>query len=305
MSIDNTTRYKKLIVASYCIIIFSNVMRSQAYIPMLKYHGEWHVTNCNSGCATDKYYTIGDTLINGFHYTFLDKFHYNKNFVVREDTASRKVYLRLLADPPPAKDYLLYDFSLQVGDTTSITNPGSPYPKYPGNFIVDSIRIKPLVNKNHRYFYLHSEDTLTSYTKTTIWIEGVGSQCLINTPGAMPQINGAGQLSCFFSNNINEYSQLDSIADCISIYPVGINELNLISPYKVSQNFDTGTISIQSKQEEITSVQIYSTDGKLEYQKNNLGVNTSIHIASVTKGVLLLKIENTVGNYYTYKLFNP
>ena len=239
MSIDNTSRYMKLIFAGFCIIIFSNVMRSQAYIPMLKYHGEWHVTNFNSGCATDKYYTIGDTLINGLHYTFLDQFHYLKNFVVREDTASRKVYLRLLADPPPAKDYLLYDFSLQVNDSISITNPGSPYPKYPGNFIVDSIVLKPLVNKNHRYFYLHSEDTLTSNTKTTIWVEGIGSLCLINTPGAMPQINGAGQLNCFFSNNINEYSKFDSITDCISIYPVGINELKSNAPYEVLQDFDT------------------------------------------------------------------
>ncbi len=305
MFIETTSRYIKLIIVGLCILIGSNAMHAQAYIPMLKYHGEWHVTNCNSGCGTDKYYTIGDTLINGLHYTFLDKFHYLKNFVVREDTISRTVYLRLLADPPPAKDYLLYDFSLQVNDTISITNPGSPYPKYPGNFIVDSIISKPLVTQNHRFFYLHSEDTLTSHTKTTIWVEGIGSLCLINTPGALPQINGAGQLNCFFSNNINQYTKLDSIADCISIYPVGINELKSNSPYKLLQNFDAGTVSIFTAQQEIASVQIYSTDGTIEYKKNNLGVNPSIHIANFSKGILLLKIENTAGNYYTYTLFNP
>ena len=305
MSIDYTSRFFKLILVNICFILFSNTMSSQSYIPMLKYYSEWHVSNCNSGCSTDKYYTIGDTLINGLHYTFLDKFHYLKNFVVREDTSSRKVYLRLLADPPPAKEYLLYDFSLQVNDTISITNPGSPYPKYPGNFIVDSIILKPLINKNHRYFYLHSDDTLSSNTKTTIWVEGIGSLCLINTPGALPQINGAGQLSCFFTNNINEYSQLDSITDCISIYPVGIKELKSNTNYIVSQNFDTNTIIISSKQEEIVSIQIYSINGKLEYLEKSSLVNPTINISSFTKGLLLLKIEDTARSYYTYKLFNP
>lgn len=305
MNIDSASRNIKLFIASFYVIMFSNVMRSQAYIPMLKHHGEWHVTNCNSGCGTDKYYTIGDTLINGLHYTFLDKFHYLKNFVVREDTSSRTVYLRLLADPPPAKDYLLYDFSLQVNDTISITNPGSPYPKYPGNFIVDSIISKPLVTQNHRFFYLHAEDTLTANTKTTIWVEGIGSLCLINTPGALPQINGVGQLNCFFSNNINEYSQLDSIANCISIYPVGIKELKTNNNYIISQNFDTNTIQILSKQEDIENAYIYSTDGKLVYRKNDLKENNIINIHSLSKGLLLLKIENKAGNYYTYKLFNP
>ncbi len=305
MSIDYTSRFLKLLLVNICLILFSKTMRSQAYIPMLKYYGEWHVTNCNSGCSTDKYYTIGDTLINGLHYTFLDKFHYLKNFVIREDTSSRKVYLRLLADPPPAKEYLLYDFSLQVNDTISVTNPGSPYPKYPGNFIIDSIVLKPLVNKNHRYFYLHSEDTLTSYTKTTIWVEGVGSLCLINTPGALPQINGAGKLSCFFSNNINEYSQLDSITDCVSIYPVGIKEIKSNINYIVSQNFDSNSIIINSEQEEIVNIQIYSTDGKLEFEKYITDKQSNINLSSFSKGLLLLKIENKTGNYFTYKLFNP
>ena len=42
MFIESTSRYKKLIIVSFCFILCVNVMRSQAYIPMLKYHGEWH-----------------------------------------------------------------------------------------------------------------------------------------------------------------------------------------------------------------------------------------------------------------------
>lgn len=288
------------------LFIFSNTIRSQPYIPMLSTYAEWHVTNCYFGCSTNKYYTIGDTVINTLHYKFLDLFHYNKNFVIREDTNSRKIYMRLLADPIPAKEYVLYDFSLQVNDTTSIQNPGSPYPKNAGSFVVDSIKLKPLLNNSHRYFYLHSLDTISSNTKTTIWVEGIGSLCLINTPGALPQINGVGQLSCYFNNGIHEYQQLDSIADCVTIYPVGIVEINEKTNYSVTQNFDSKNISIISKNEVPFKVQIFDIDGKLLFSKENSESNhLKINIESLSMGLLLLKIENNKGNYTTYKLFNP
>lgn len=305
MSACKSLSIVKLILVGLFFIFFSKTIHSQAYISMLKAPSEWHVTTCNFGCMTDKYYSIGDTLINGMHYQFLDKYHYNKNFVIREDTIGRRIYMRLLADPPPAKEYLLYDFSLNVGDTTSIQNPGSPYPQFAGTFKVDSIKLMPLVNKNHRYFYLHAYDTLTANTKTTIWVEGVGSLCLINTPGAMPQINGAGQVSCYFNNGINEYKQLDSIADCVAIYPTSVKEINTEENHIITQNFDSHTISVFANKEEIINVQIYSIDGKLEFEKHITDKKYIINIGSFSKGLLLLKIENKTGNYFTYKLFNP
>ena len=292
-----------LIILSFSI--FSTKSTAQAYVQTLNQYAEWHVTNCNSGCATDKYYTIGDTLINSFHYKFLDLFHYNKNFVIREDTISRKIYMRLLADPVPAKEYLLYDFSLQVNDTISIQNPGSPYPKYAGPFILDSIKVKPLVNKNHRYFYLHSLDTIVSITKTTIWIEGVGSLSLINTPGALPQINGIGQLSCYFYNGINEYSNLDSIANCNTIYPLGITENTEANEYHIKQNYDTKKIQITSLKDEIKSVRIYNIEGKILFDQENIMENKiEIDLQLFNTGVFLLKIENKKRANKFYKLIN-
>ncbi len=301
--------YKNTITSFLTIIYFSLFVKSvkaQAYIPMLNSNSEWHVTNCNSGCATDKYYTIGDTVINSFHYKFLDLFHYNKNFVVREDTINQKIYLRLLADPYPAKEYLLYDFSLHVNDTISVQNPGSPYPKYAGSFIVDSIKLKPLVNKNHRYFYLHSLDTISSNTKTTIWVEGVGSLSLINTPGALPQINGVGQLSCFFNNGINEYTNLDSISNCATIYPLGILENTEFLEYKLQQNYDTKNVYITSLKDAILNIKIYNIEGKILFDKKNI-LDNKIHInlQSFNSGILLLKIENIKHAFKTYKLINP
>jgi hypothetical protein len=297
--------FKSFIIIVF-LFVYPNTIRSQAYTPMLTTYAEWHVTNCYFGCLTDKYYTVGDTVINTFHYKFLDLYHYNKNFVIREDTNTRKIYMRLLFDPMPAKEYLLYDFSLHVNDTTSIQNPGSPYPKYAGSFVVDSIKLKPLVNKSYRFFYLHALDSITSNTKTTIWVEGIGSLCLINTPGAMPQINGIGQLTCYFNNGTNEYSNLDSITDCTPVHPLGIKEINEPTNYLVTQNFDSKNISIIFKKEDIYKIQIYSIDGKLLFYKENSDSNhLEINIEPFTKGLLFLKIENENGFYSTYKLFNP
>jgi hypothetical protein len=214
-------------VLFFILILFIDLkIKSQSYIPMLKSPAEWQVTNCFFGCVTDKYYTSGDTTFKGHTYKFLDLFHYNKNFVIREDTALQRIYMRIPGSQTDTSEWLLYDFKLLVNDTMTLFNPGSPFPEKPGKFVLDSIKLKPLLSKNYRHFFLHSLDTLKSGVKNTIWIEGIGSLCLINTPGAPPKINGAGQLSCFFSNNDHEYQNLDSISSCLPIYPIGINEIN-------------------------------------------------------------------------------
>lgn len=216
---------KAILIILLCILRLQG--KSQAYIPMLDSYAEWHVTNCYFGCITDKYITIGDTIISGLHYKFLDLYHYQKNFVLREDTAARRIYWRFLQSggPKPIGDQLLYDFKMKVNDTIDILNPNSPFPSSSGKFVLDSIQLKPLINKSYRHFYLHSLDTATSGVKNTIWVEGIGSLCLINTPGAPPDITGVGQLSCFFNNGIQEYENLDSISACQSIYPISVNEL--------------------------------------------------------------------------------
>lgn len=288
------------------ISVYAVSLRAQSYIPMLNGYSEWHVTNCYFGCNTDKYYTIGDTIINSLHYTFLDKYHYNRNFLIREDTSSRKVYMRMLADTGNAREYLLYDFSAQVNDTLSVLNPGSPYPKYAGSFMVDSIVLKPLVTNSHRFFYLHSLDTTVSITKNTIWVEGIGSLCLINTPGAPPQINEVGQLSCFFHNGINEYAQLDSIADCSPIYPLSVKDMTGQAAYTITQDLISQTVFIKAPDETVPfSVFIYNTNGQLEFYERQNMREAVIPIGQLSKSLLLLKLENDQGQWTSYKLFNP
>jgi hypothetical protein len=281
-------------------------IRCQSYIKLINNYSEWHVTTCNSGCITDKYYTIGDTLINNLHYSFLDLYHYNKNFVIREDTLDRKVYMRLLSLPPSSKEFLLYDFSLQVSDTISILNPGSPYPSQAGEFILDSIVSKPLLTQNHRYFYFHALDTVMANTKHTVWVEGIGSLCLINTPGAMPQINGVGQLSCFFSNGIQRYQDLDSIASCSMIYPIGLEEHPSPPSFRIRQNFETKTLVLQMDVFTVPyTLELYAIDGRRTLRLENIDSTSYIlNLNSFSEGFLVLKITDRYGRSSSHKVLN-
>jgi len=261
--------------------------RGQAYIPMLDAYSEWHVTGCYTGCLTDHYYTIGDTTIDGKDYTFLDLYHYMKNFVLREDTAQRKIYLRFLGASSP-RDVLLYDFKLKVGDTAYVSNPNSPYPTSAGSFVLDSIIMRPLVTKSYRHFYLHSLDTAMSTVKNTVWVEGIGSLCLINTPGAPPDIMGVGQLSCFFHNGIKEYEDLDSISSCQSVYPILVKENEKkVNSISIGPNPCGSVLTINASGQDLEGqrMEIINVFGKKEMEMDYSG---SINVSLLPDGLYFI-----------------
>ncbi|MEX1002625.1 MAG: T9SS type A sorting domain-containing protein [Crocinitomicaceae bacterium] len=191
----------------------------QVYLPMLSQFNEWQVTNCNNSCLTDVYYTYKDTSFNGNTYHILDGYHYiSGTFLLREDITERKVYLHLITGSKNGEEYLLYDFSLQLGDSMEVHNPISPYPTDAGYFLLDSIITQTHVDGNdYRHFFLTALDTTQSLSTGAIWIEGIGSRSLINTPGAPPDFNQAGNLSCFFNHQTLHYSDLDSIGQCVQV----------------------------------------------------------------------------------------
>lgn len=185
-----------ILIAS--LFFFSISAFSQSYKPLLDNINEWHVTTCYFGCLTDKYYTTGDTIVDGKSYKILDGYHFiSRTFLIREDVPNKKVYLNIVGQGFP-DEFLLYDFSLNVGDTFNMQNPISPFPQDGGPFVLDSIIKRPLVDGNeYDHFYFSPTPDNTTSTENAVWVEGVGSQSLINAPGGHPNINAAGALSCF------------------------------------------------------------------------------------------------------------
>ena len=195
---------------SYCI-----TLSAQDYKPLLDNFNEWHVTSCYFGCLTDVYYTDGDTTVNGKVHKVLDGSHYiSRTFLLHEEVSTKKVSLTLV-DGAMNEEYLLYDFSLTIGDSIPMLNPISPFPEEAGYYRLDSIINRPLADGNeYRHFYLSPTATNPISATNATWIEGVGSLSLINAPSGDPDINGAGHLSCFFKNGELFYSNLDSIDGC-------------------------------------------------------------------------------------------
>jgi len=190
---------------------------AQTYTPMLGNLEEWHLTTCYYGCLNDVYFTDGDTLVDGKTYKILDGYHYiSRTFLLREDIQEKKVYLNLKA-PGHNQEYLLYDFSLEVGDSIHMQNPITPFPEDGGYFILDSIVAKPLVNGNlHDFFYLSPSPSNTISTWNAVWVEGLGSLSMITAPGGHPDFYGVGQISCFFKENELVYTDLEVVDECVS-----------------------------------------------------------------------------------------
>ncbi len=197
-------------------VYVGNYALAQDYKPLLDHTNEWHFTNCYFGCLTDVYYTSGDTLVAGNNYKILDGFHYiSRSFLLREDVPAQRVYLRKLSNNGNGQEYLLYDFSLEEGESMQMYNPITPFPEYAGTFVVDSIRARILEDgQAYKHYYFSPDPTNNISDNNCVWVEGVGSLSIINAPSGLPDINGVGHLSCFFKQGELFYTNLDSISGC-------------------------------------------------------------------------------------------
>lgn len=182
-------------------------LQSQNYTPLLDQTNKWYVTTCYNGCITDSYYTNGDTLVNNKMHKILDGFHYiSRTFLLHEDVTEKKVFLTKISGNRK-DEFLLYDFSLQEGDSIQMNNPITPFPSDGGFYQLDSIRSVPSLNNLPlKHFYLSPTSSNTISTQPAVWVEGIGSLSIINAPGGYPDLNGAGQVTCFYKNESLFYS---------------------------------------------------------------------------------------------------
>jgi hypothetical protein len=285
---------------SLLLLLISQYTYSQTYTPLLDQTNQWHFTTCNFGCITDVYYTDGDTIVNGVSHKILDGFHYiSRTFLLKEDIITKKVYLTKI-NPNSISEFLLYDFSLNEGDTFNMVNPISPFPQNGGSFILDSIRMKPLLNNvNFKHFYFSPTVTNTNSSANVVWIEGMGSKSLINAPAGEVNINAAGQLSCFFKNSNLVYSQLDSISSCN--YVLEKKTFNFVETKLFKKNFKNQFALSNSSS--INKVELYSLKGdklNLIIDKNNNSMVFSLE--NYSKGLYFIIVFDNLNRKKTFKI---
>jgi hypothetical protein len=154
---------------------------------------EWNVLHSYKTIRTRCYNFTQDTLIDGYKYTSLE-FSYSEKFdsansvfsgFVRED--DKQVYIRYL----DSNEYIIYDFSINQGDTISM---GMINHQYPISFrcdTIDSLLICNEYKKRLSMTPLNNSDALPQQ-----WIEGLGSTAGIVEIGEPQYLSFKTSLLC-------------------------------------------------------------------------------------------------------------
>jgi len=281
----------QLTAIKICLFLSLTALHAQTYTPLLDTTNEWQFTNCYFGCLTDIYYTDGDTLVAGQNYKILDGYHYiSRTFLLREEITTKRVYLRKLGAVGIGQEYLLYDFDLEEGDSIDMRNPITPFPENAGFFDLDSIIPRILEDgEPYNHYYFSPSDSNEISDNNCVWIEGVGSLSIINAPSGLPDINGAGHLSCFFKQGNLFYTNLDSISGCSST--LGFHSVIKPISAELLVNRDSQTLTIRARST-FDQLEVYNLHGQqLVYHKGLPSTEITLPI-NTTNGVYFVRIQN-------------
>lgn len=236
------------------ILLISKFAISQ-YIPIPEQNASWHINQISGsiegtinpifvGVKSYINYDIdGHQTINGKEYVRVNACgnnyytHPNYQFTIqinpatnsfyyRNDSVNKKVYG--LIDADTLNEFTLYDFNLQVGDSTQIYTYSDSILK-----AIDAVvdRVDSVVFKNHYHKRIHFTFSPYQQYDTTNMYEGIGFYDGI-FPRALSNHNVLSGWktpeTCFQSENLSLYNFF-SIQDSCQQYscrPLGISELN-------------------------------------------------------------------------------
>lgn len=299
----------KNLIIILLILFLNSLTKGQSYYPFPENNAKWIVNTQwanSSGCSSLYDYQItGDTVINLITYHKLTTVNYiisdgggwgcspttppffGEGYIgaFRNDTLNRKVYYY---PKDSLQEYLLYDFTLNVGDTIK---------GYTRNFnhwtlgsndnndavitSIDSVLINGVYRKQWNY------TSNPSYFLSGSLIEGIGNtNGLIE--GTYSHIDFQNYLSCYLENEIPFYSW----GACL----VGVDEMKLHEQLNIYPNPFSHSITIQSF-EKIEKISVFDVLGKEEIIIENPDVN-NIDLSGLTNGVKILKIKTTKNNYF-------
>ncbi len=301
---------KSLIFITATFFYFiSSAVEGQAYHPLIKSNKFWTLMDLDPTalCYTTggrQQYFFGDTIIQNITYQkiascgvislcqcglFCQPFavdttgncanggSISSSQFMREDTLIRKVYLLDLAID--TVEHLLFDFSLNVGDTfsTPFTTQG------PNTLTVDSIGQYPLITGYGKIFYLHDGNS---------YIESIGDVGGL-TNILVLQIGGpATNLSCVKDDGNYIYST--SSGDCFGV--VGLNDnSNSDMPFTIHQVGNSIKVNINDKQQ-VALLQLFDSSGRIVYSSVILNSESSISLDGFQSGLYLYCLSQGLQN---------
>jgi hypothetical protein len=282
---------KKLLLTAILKIIFISILMSQNYHPLVKENVYWDVLQGNSqnlyiydGGA--RYFFSGDTLIGNHVYSkllyypfeiiynpypsfYVDTTVVNFQNYIREDTLTKKTYI--IRSWNGANEELLFDFSLNIGDTLNslYTTGGIP-------IIVDTITDVTLLNGAIRKKWL--------FDNGHFYIEGIGG----DEGFFLPIFTGFGfwyETNCVNDNGVHlfgnqcftilEIDKIDRPKSSLEIYP---------NPVK-------NTLVIERELSTSVDFKMYDLYGRLVLMKTLHSSIEEIDVSTLAKGIYVFDIN--------------
>ena len=281
-------------------------LNSQDYVPMAVDSATWLMTDGDEIPQFSESIVLrieGDTTINGLNYSklyYYDVYLYEVIFnsrkllgLIRDDISQRKVYGGLIngvqfgfetflsenvqcdwGDVNSFQEHLLYDFSLQEGDT--INNCMYPFPTK--ITLVETIERHGFQRRNY----------VLDHEGYSIMTEGIGT-CIGIFKGEQCYITGY------------DYYRLDNY--CIGSFSncnitTSINQQSLNFQIDIFPNPTQTYLHIEAS-DKLKKISLLNLNGKVinHYEKT-----TQIDMTNFLEGIYIVKIEDEEGNIFTQKV---
>jgi len=280
-------QYIKTILTLILVLGFNLSGNSQSYIKMLKENSLYNCYDTYAG-PPPHYSTLfrfsNDTTIGSDFYMQLesspDSINWSGGYLLTEDTIKQQVHLRYNDSL-----YLIYDFSLEEGDTIFIFNPTCSFG--PVEMIVTAVDSINLLGKYHK--------TLEFTGGAIDWIEGIGDIFGILAPGN--QLTGTmNTIVCYYFEDILVYKN-PWFTECF-FHQVGLSE-NDIEAELVWEN----NIYKINSTKRILQIAVYNSIGEIIFNKENRSRQFTINMQSQKTGMYLIKLLFEDNSQKTVKIF--
>jgi hypothetical protein len=289
------------------LILFTPVLvQAQFYKPLLREGNQWNFQYIphQSQYKCGKYYSsdstgteilqlASDTDYNGITYRkLLASYDSLKGpglllGLMREDTASRKVFFIGMSELFLNIEIMLYDFSVKTNDTIRYVNSDA----YGFSDIVVKLDSVEIGNALHKRVWLGNG---------AIWIEGIGAlDGLVSSAMNLPLCGTiyTRTLLCFYQNNELVYQPDNSeYKECY--YPVtGINSIIAQQMFSLKPNPAADFITINSAGDEYYSVELLNIQGQMLIEKTVFNQSEQINLTSLKPGIYFIRIFNKQGDF--------
>jgi hypothetical protein len=282
----------------FLFLLFASITGAQAqYKPLPMQNAEWYqdggiaLLSCPTCTFVNyKYYTDGDTLINAQTYVKIKKVEVpNINDVslfpaytgaIRQDTLNKKIYV-VLTDS--TTEHILYDFSLQVGDTINSVlhtlTAGCLGFNTETIYLIDTIQVN---GYDHRVFHYQGSCDGTDGS----YIEGIGSEFGLLFPN-LKDIQES-HLNCLKINNQSYYPYAN--VTC-TLPTISVNDLDQLLDISIFPNPTSEILTISLPENSLTTdAHLFDAAGKEQHRLKVQGGENIVDVIKLDYGIYFLQI---------------